>query len=720
VTYVYAVEALTNDVNWNGQLLGPPSATTAAVTPTAAAAAVTQPLSINASSAPPTGTIASGQSFTVDFNQAVTLASTWSLIVTDGAGNEAELDNGTGASPTLGDATATVVTGPDGVNSAITYTLTSAPTMIYGIAASLNLAGMEILSQSGVSTTGGAWNIIGSGPAVGNDSVTDVSGLSRRFNTTTGDQNFGLPRSPNAISENAPNSVVVACNVAGSKVTVYDATGASIGSESACTGAHDTINTATFVSGASLYVTETPAAAGSYESLATFIGPVVTFSPSPTDAIAPAGTLGDNQGVTVTATVTTLGSPDPGFSLGLSFTSTAAYPGTANVAGTALLPTSQSFTTNASGQLAIHYTSSGDSTTQVTGEDMITSATTVVPVNGPDVYSYAPSVQIAFTSGPGVPTSGSPTAVEQPTWTGTATSPPLTTITHVMCDINLTTATAGTINTGGGTDSVTWSWTAPSLVGDGLSSVSCTATDSSSVTGTVGTSFVETGNPLLITSVATGLLAPWSAVSGPADGGNTVTITGTGFGYATGVFFGGFAATSFIVVSNTEITAVAPGGTAGLADVTVTNEIPSASNAEPYTYVGPLATAVVFANHGVSGSMDPGDTITITYDEAMDPTQMGAALNVAGNTLTAGGGTTTPVSLNAILGATGTLGSFAVAATGTDTVNAALSANGETLTLTLVAVNGAALSGAFTPAVAVTDLFANAEPATAVVPTGSF
>jgi hypothetical protein len=289
-----------------------------------------------------------------------------------------------------------------------------------------------------------------------------------------------------------------------------------------------------------------------------------------------------------------------------------------------------------------------------------------------------------------------------------------------MCDINLTTATAGTINTGGGTDSVTWSWTAPSLVGDGLSSVSCTATDSSSVTGTVGTSFVETGNPLLITSVATGLLAPWSAVSGPADGGNTVTITGTGFGYATGVFFGGFAATSFIVVSNTEITAVAPGGTAGPADVTVTNEIPSPSNAEPYSYVGPLATAVVFANHGVSGSMDPGDTITITYDEAMKPASMGAALNVAGNTLTAGGGTTTPVSLNAILGATGTLGSFAVAATGTDTVNAALSLNGETLTLTFVAVTAAALSGNFTPAVGVTDLFANAEPATAVVPSGAF
>jgi len=74
--------------------------------------------------------------------------------------------------------------------------------------------------------------------------------------------------------------------------------------------------------------------------------------------------------VTVTATVTPLVAPtrlQPRSVVHLD----SGLPGTANVAGTALLPTSQSFTTNASGQLAIHYTSSGQSTTQVTGEDMI-------------------------------------------------------------------------------------------------------------------------------------------------------------------------------------------------------------------------------------------------------------------------------------------------------------------------------------------------------------
>ena len=50
----------------------------------------------------------------------------------------------------------------------------------------------------------------------------------------------------------------------------------------------------------------------------------------------------------------------------------------------------------------------------------------------------------------------------------------------------------------------------------------------------------------------------------------TVTITGSGFKGATGVHFGGIAATSFKVVSNTEMTAVSPAETAGIVDITVT------------------------------------------------------------------------------------------------------------------------------------------------------
>ena len=57
---------------------------------------------------------------------------------------------------------------------------------------------------------------------------------------------------------------------------------------------------------------------------------------------------------------------------------------------------------------------------------------------------------------------------------------------------------------------------------------------------------------------------------GPATGGTTVTITGSGFTGATAVAFGGTAATAFTVVSDTTISAVVPVGMSGSVDVTVT------------------------------------------------------------------------------------------------------------------------------------------------------
>lgn len=59
-----------------------------------------------------------------------------------------------------------------------------------------------------------------------------------------------------------------------------------------------------------------------------------------------------------------------------------------------------------------------------------------------------------------------------------------------------------------------------------------------------------------------------SPSTGPAAGGTTVTITGTGLAHATRVSFGG-AATRIVSDSDTRITATAPPGS-GTVDVTVT------------------------------------------------------------------------------------------------------------------------------------------------------
>ncbi|MGK8522633.1 IPT/TIG domain-containing protein [Nocardia asteroides] len=84
--------------------------------------------------------------------------------------------------------------------------------------------------------------------------------------------------------------------------------------------------------------------------------------------------------------------------------------------------------------------------------------------------------------------------------------------------------------------------------------------------------------------------------TGPASGGNSVVITGTGFTGPTTVRFGG-TATTFTLDSDTQITAIAPPGT-GTVQVTVANA-GGTSNGVPYTYVVPIpAVTAVIPNAG--------------------------------------------------------------------------------------------------------------------------
>ncbi|WP_406142632.1 IPT/TIG domain-containing protein [Streptomyces anulatus] len=78
-----------------------------------------------------------------------------------------------------------------------------------------------------------------------------------------------------------------------------------------------------------------------------------------------------------------------------------------------------------------------------------------------------------------------------------------------------------------------------------------------------------TSNPVAFTYVTTPTLTALVPSSGPTSAGTVVTLTGTNLASASAVTFGGTAA-SFTVVSDTQITAVAPAGPAGPATVTVT------------------------------------------------------------------------------------------------------------------------------------------------------
>ncbi len=84
-------------------------------------------------------------------------------------------------------------------------------------------------------------------------------------------------------------------------------------------------------------------------------------------------------------------------------------------------------------------------------------------------------------------------------------------------------------------------------------------------------------------------LRPWirlvSPPNGPAAGGTTVTLSGTGFTVADAVHFGTTPATSFTVNSANSITAVAPPGV-GTVTITVTTPTGGTSEVSPVTRFG--------------------------------------------------------------------------------------------------------------------------------------
>ena len=84
--------------------------------------------------------------------------------------------------------------------------------------------------------------------------------------------------------------------------------------------------------------------------------------------------------------------------------------------------------------------------------------------------------------------------------------------------------------------------------------------------------------------------------TGLTSGGTVVTITGSGFTGATGVFFGGAPATSFTVDNDTTITATTPARNAGPLDVAVTTTDGTGVLTEGFTYGNvPLTAADTYS-----------------------------------------------------------------------------------------------------------------------------
>jgi methionine-rich copper-binding protein CopC len=161
----------------------------------------------------------------------------------------------------------------------------------------------------------------------------------------------------------------------------------------------------------------------------------------------------------------------------------------------------------------------------------------------------------------------------------------------------------------GGTAATTFTVNSPTTISV-VSPAGSAGTVDITVTNAGGTSTTSPADRFTYDAVPT--VTSVSPNAGPIAGGATVTITGTGLTGTTAVNFGGTAATSFIVHSNTSITAVSPAGSVGtVVDITVTTPGGTSvtSSVDQFTY---LAAPTVTSLSVTSGAAAGGTTVTIT------------------------------------------------------------------------------------------------------------
>lgn len=138
---------------------------------------------------------------------------------------------------------------------------------------------------------------------------------------------------------------------------------------------------------------------------------------------------------------------------------------------------------------------------------------------------------------------------------------------------------------------------------------------------------------ITISSVRSPNLTAVTPATGTASGNAGVTLTGTHFSGTLAVTFGGIAATSVNVVSDTMLTAVTPPHAMGAVDVVITTPQGSSTLNNGYTY---LATAVGQASGGglIACLENNNNLIAATADNAEDIVWggIGTEVGVASNT----------------------------------------------------------------------------------------
>ncbi|MCJ8055281.1 putative Ig domain-containing protein [Shinella curvata] len=221
------------------------------------------------------------------------------------------------------------------------------------------------------------------------------------------------------------------------------------------------------------------------------------------------------------------------------------------------------------------------------------------------------------------------------------------------------------------------------------------------VTTVGGTSATTAGDQF--TYVPAPTVTSVSPTAGPTAGGMSVTITGTNLSGATGVTFGGTAASWFTVLNGTTITATSPAGAVGTVDIRVTTigGTSAVSAADQYTYVAaPTVTSV----SPTAGPTAGGTSVVITgtgFSSATSVTFGGTAatgftVNSATQiTATAPAGTgTVDIRVTTIGGTSATSAADQFTYVPAPTVTSVSPTAGPTAGTTSVVITGTGLSGA--------------------------
>ncbi len=143
------------------------------------------------------------------------------------------------------------------------------------------------------------------------------------------------------------------------------------------------------------------------------------------------------------------------------------------------------------------------------------------------------------------------------------------------------------------------------------------------VTNPDGTSTTSSADQFTYTAAPAPSVSGPSTTSGSVVGGTDVVVTGSYFTGASNVEFGGVSASSFTVLSDSAIEAIAPGGSVGTIDVQVVTPsgTSSTSSSDQFTYAAVTAPTITSLS-ARSGSSAGGDTITLTGTGLLDTTSL--------------------------------------------------------------------------------------------------